>query len=343
MRALLTGATGLVGVETMERLRAAGAEQVVGVSRGRSAQAGLGVTWNMGSEDPPQELRGHWDVIVHAAADTRWTMSPKEAARANVDSVAALAPLADEQTHVVHVSTAFAVGLRGDVGSDRLDDYRNTYEWSKAHAERLAAETFSRLTIVRPPLVIGRREDGHAARFAGMYTVLRAIAASMVPVVIADPNAYLEVIPVDELAKLIVEVAREPCTGRVLTIAGGEQAPRVQTVFDRITGSLNRWRAERDLEPFDAPRLISRKSWERFFLPFARESLSPRQLRILELLANFEPYLHIDRPLSPTHFVSRMESCIETAVRYWAQVEPQRASTPSRPWVGAATNQKRAA
>ena len=60
-------------------------------------------------------------------------------------------------------------------------DYRNTYEWSKAHAERLARELFPQLTIIRPPLIVGRRLDGRAARFAGMYTILRGMTRALDP------------------------------------------------------------------------------------------------------------------------------------------------------------------
>jgi nucleoside-diphosphate-sugar epimerase len=335
VRVLVTGSSGLVGFETVELLRAGGAHEVVGVSRARSAQASSSVAWDMAAEPPPAELRRPWDVIVHAAADTRWTMAPAEAARANVNSVAALAPLVSSDTHVVHISTAYAVGLRGDVQSEQLGDYRNTYEWSKAHGERLVSETFEHFTIIRPPLIIGRREDGRAARFAGMYTVLRGITASMVPVVVADPDAYFEVVPVDELAQLIVEVSQRPAGDGVLTIAGGSRAPRVRSAFDRITSALNAWRAERGLEPFAEPRMISRESWDRFFLPFVRDQLSRRQHRVLELLSNFEPYLRLSEPLTPTHQVAGMESCIATAVRYWADTEHRQASQAPRAWKAA--------
>lgn len=336
MRVLVTGATGLVGFETVETLRRAELTDVVGVSRPRSAADGHAIAWDIAAEPPPADLRRRWDVIVHAAADTRWTMAPDEALRANVDTVRALEPLVGTDTHVVHISTAFSVGLRGTADSATLADYRNSYEWSKAHAERLVRETFAQTTIIRPPLVIGRRSDGRAARFAGLYTVLRAITASMMPVVVAEADAYFEVVPVDALAELIAAVAQRPGNGEVLTLAGGPQALRVETVFELMTSTLNEWREAHDLEPFDAPRLVSLDSWNRFFLPFVREELSPRQQRILKLLSNFEPYLAITEPLVATHQVSDLEPCVVTAVRYWAETEPRQASMAPRPWTTAA-------
>jgi nucleoside-diphosphate-sugar epimerase len=336
MQVLVTGATGLVGFEVMEALRLAGTEEVVGVSRKRSSVAGGTVAWDMASEPAPAELRGPWDVIVHAAADTRWTMSPADAARANVETVRALVPLVSAGTHLVHVSTAYSIGLGGDISSADLADYRNSYEWSKAHAERLVGATFDRYTIVRPPLIVGRSGDGRAARFAGMYTLLRAMSASMVPVVVADADAYLDVVPVDAVAQVLVEAAQAEGRDETWVVAGGRQAPSVATAVELMTVELNGWREERGLEPFDVPRLVSPESWKRFFEPFVRDELSPRQRSILGLLSNFEPYLEIREPLAVTHQVDGVEGAIATSVRYWADCEHRRASLAPRPWMAAA-------
>ena len=336
MRALVTGATGLVGFEAIEALRLAGAEEVVGASRARSAASGEAVAWDMASEPPPSALQREWDVIVHAAADTRWTMPAAEAERANVETLRALEPLVGPATHLVHVSTAFSVGLRGSVESSDPADYRNTYEWSKAHAERLVATDFPRHTIVRPPLIVGRRGDGRASRFAGMYTLLRALTASMVPVVVADPEALFEVVPVDAVAAVLAAAAAAEPRGETQIVAAGAEAPRVEDAVELMAAELNEWRGERGLEPFDVPRLVSRESWERFFLPFVRDELSARQRGILDLLSNFEPYLAIREPLEPTHPVPDAAAAIPAAVRYWAETEQRRASLSPRPWTAAA-------
>ncbi len=332
MNVLVTGATGLVGSEVVERLREERGAEVIGVSRHRARAAPTGVAWDMAREAPPPSLRRRWDLIVHAAADTRWTMSAEDATRANVATVEALAPLAFQHTHVVHVSTAFATGLCGDGASTALSDYRNTYEWSKASAERLARASFSNLTIVRPPLVVGRRRDGRAARFAGMYTILRGLASSMVPAIVGDADAPFEVVPVDDLAAVIAAHATGKGSGEVLTIAGGERALRVGEALEVITGTFNAWRLERGLEPLQVPRLMSPESWERFFVPFARDELSPRQRGILELLNNFRPYLTLSRPLSPKHPVTDVKACISHSVRFWAEVNSRVASLPPTPW-----------
>jgi nucleoside-diphosphate-sugar epimerase len=333
---LVTGATGLVGSCVLEQLACLPDVEAVGTSRrGGIASSGI-AAWDMSSGPPPEELRRRWHAIVHTSANTRWTMSPAEARSSNVDTVAGLAPLVGPDTHVVHVSTAYALGLDGSPESPERSHYRNTYEWSKAHAERLAAELFPRLTIVRPPLTIGTRTEGRAARFSGMYLILRGMVSGTVPAVVGAEDAYFDVVPVDDLARLLVQVSQGEPLGRALTIAGGEHAPRLGPALRLIVDALNGWRAERGLEELPRPPLLSPERWNRFFLPFARDHLGARQLRILELLGNFEPYLAIDEPLRPTHPVEGVEGCIAASVRYWAEANARIASLVPRPWAAAA-------
>lgn len=333
---LVTGATGLVGSELIDQLRHSDAIEVVGVSR-RGSQADLDILpWNMASEPVPAQLRRHWDAIVNTAANVRWTMSPDEATAANVASVQALAPLVSEGTHVIQVSTAYALGLRNNIESARQEDYRNTYEWSKAHAERVARERFSRVTVVRPPLIVGRRSDGRAARFSSMYTLIRGLTVGTVPAVVARPEARFDAIPVDDLCLLLADLAGN-ChakEGTVLTIAAGKAAPTVKEAITAIVDSLNEWRQEHDRQPLEYPPLISPDSWKRFFRPFVREHLTPRQLMILDLLQSFEPYLALADPLRPDYVVGDVLSCVRTSTRFWADSTPRIAAHVPQPWRG---------
>ncbi len=309
----------------------------VGATRPRSVGKSRLIAWDMGEPPPPALLDEPWDAIVHAAADTRWTLSEAAAYEANVVTAQALVPLVSGRTHVIHISTAFATGLRGSTASTQLKDYRNTYEWSKAYAERVAQAIFPRLTIIRPPLIMGRRADGHAARFSGMYTLLRGLTAGLVPALVANPNGHFEVIPVDDLVTLIVStVLADASSPDILTIGRGEHALRVQGAVELLIDSLNRWRTERGLEPLARPPIVSPESWQRFFFPFVTEQLSARQLRVIELLSNFQPYLAIDEALAPTHPIGEIEACIATSVRYWADAHERHASQPLRLWEMAA-------
>lgn len=331
---LVTGATGLVGNELIDQLQKDGATEVVGVSRRGSPTNSDVVAWDMGAEPAPAQLQQGWDAIVNTAANTRWTMSPKEATAANVASVRALEPLVGADTHVIHVSTAYALGLRGDVESADLDDYRNTYEWSKAHAERVARDTFARLTVVRPPLIVGRRSDGRAERFSGMYTLIRGLTIGTVPAVVADPDARFDAIPVDELGRLLADLAknRNAREGSVLTIAAGATAPTVAEAITVVVDSLNHWRQQHGRQPLERPPLISPESWNRFFRPFVREYLTPRQLLILELLQRFEPYLALADPLQPDRTVDDVLPCLKTSTSYWAEANPRIAALAPAPW-----------
>ncbi len=331
---LVTGATGLVGNELIDQLRSSGPTEVVGVSRRGSPKDPDVVAWDMAAEPAPARLRQRWDAIVNAAANTRWTMSPEEATAANVASVRALAPLVAADTHVIHVSTAYALGLRGGVESPAIEDYRNTYEWSKAHAERVARDSFARLTVVRPPLIVGRRSDGRAARFSGMYTLVRGLTVGTVPAVVADPSARFDAIPVDALGRLLADLAenRNMREGSTLTIAAGVAAPTVEEAITTVVDSLNRWRQQHERQPLARPPLISPESWNRFFRPFVHEHLTTRQVFILDLLQSFEPYLALVDPLQPDYTVDDILPCLESSTSYWAATNPRIAALVPKPW-----------
>jgi nucleoside-diphosphate-sugar epimerase len=331
-RVLVTGATGLVGSEMIDLLSGRIEADVVGVSRRPSEHARV-IKWDMGRERAPEALNRSFDVVINTAADTRWTMTPEEALEANVASVEALSEVVTSHTKVVHVSTAYAVGLRGNTTSRDLDDYRNTYEWSKAAAERLVCDLCPSATIVRPPLIIGRREDGRAQRFSGMYTVVRGITTSLVPAIVARDDGYFDVVPVDDVAEAILDAINGAWDhGSTVTIGRGRAAPRVGVAVDLILDELNSWRAQRGVPRFDRPRLVTSEQWNRFFFPFAQEHLSETQLRILELLMNFEPYLRLTTPLDVNHVVDDVTSSIRASVRFWAESYPRVASLAPRPW-----------
>lgn len=292
MRVLVTGSTGLVGYEVVEALKECRDFEVAKINRHGSANGECASRWVLGQEPPSKDVLRSWDAVINTAADLRWTMSEEEAWRANVVSVEALSSVVGRNTHVVHVSTAYAGGIRGDAQSDQIADYHNSYEWSKAASERAARRLFRNLTIIRPPLIIGRTADGRARGFSGMYTILRGIAVSLVPALVAEKDAFSDIVPVDAVAEAIVNSVREGPRGEaeVKTIGSGERAPRFGDAINLIVGELNCWRTENGLPPFDVPRLLSPEQWNRFFFPFARQHLSRRQLQILELLRNFEPY-----------------------------------------------------
>ena len=167
-----------------------------------------------------------------------------------------------------------------------------------------------------------------------MYLFLRGICSGTVPALVGVPDAYFDVVPVDDLASLIVELADDQAAGEgeVLTLAGGAGAPRVERVIELMVEALNEWRAGERASPLGVPPILEPERWNRFFLPFAREHLTARQLRTLELLGNFEPYLQITTPLAPTHVVDHAEDAIAVSVGYWAQLHRRLALRDPEPW-----------
>jgi nucleoside-diphosphate-sugar epimerase len=332
MRVLLTGATGVVGAEVRRLLEARAELRCVA----RQAAPGV-VSWCIGREAAPADLGGRWDVIVHTAASTRWTMSRTEAATANVEPLRAVLDLADPDTHVVHVSTAY-VGTAdpASVEADPMfDGYRNGYEWSKARCEEeLLARHQGAVTVVRPPLILGRMSDGAIERFSGPYTLLQALVSGLAAAVVGEPGGFAEIAPVDLVAAAVANAAleRPPEANAVVTVAAGKHCLQLASMVELLCGELNAARARVGASPIDIPPMVSLGSWRRFYMPLAEEYLSPMQHEAVRLLGMFETYTSMASPFEADLVVEDPSEVIVRSVRYWAQAKPRLLVKTPKPW-----------
>lgn len=291
----------------------------------------------MGEELPPAELRGPWDAVIHSAASTRWTMTREEATAANLAPLRAALDLSDTRTRFVHLSTAYVASRSRAVSGAEFDGYRNGYEWSKATCESMVTQhDLGSISIVRPPLIIGRRNDGAVSRFIGLYTIIHALTTGLGAALVGDAQGYAEVAPVDLVAETVLERAFRPTPEptEIEVISGGEQCLTLSELVDIICRTLSEWRAERGLSPVTVPPLITTERWHRLFLPLADAYLTPVQREAVRLLSMFEAYASMKEPITPTRQVENIADLITTSVRYWADAKPLAAAAVPRHWTG---------
>lgn len=287
-----------------------------------------------GVEPPPPQVRGEWDVVIHTAADTRWNLPLEEARTANVASAKALSEVVGPRTHLVYVSTMYAGGIDGTGMSPDPADYRNTYEWSKAAAERLLCAAHPAVTIVRPPMILGRREDGLVARFVGFYTVMKAAMTGLAPLIVANADAHIELVPSDDIANLLISRAfgPPPDGSQTLAIGRGSGALTVAGSLGVARDAVNRWRVARGATAVENPPMIPVERWDRFYLPLARTHMSERQLAVLDSMSYFVPYMSLPAPFAIDVTVEDITVALDRAVTYWAEQNQSLALRDTRRW-----------
>jgi nucleoside-diphosphate-sugar epimerase len=332
-RVLLTGATGAVGGACLRRLQSRDDVSVTATSgRGHPANGIPG--WSLGVEPQPTWAAGPWDVIVHTAASTRWTMTVDEARTANLESLRAILDLVGPDTHLVHVSTAYADGIAGEGTSIDPEDYRNPYEWSKALGEQLVRRQVAHRTLVRPSLVIGRRSDGFIDRFTGTYSLAQALTSGLAAVLVGDPDARVDIVPVDDVVDAVeaAVLGPPPEPEAVRTVAAGGNAPTFAELVGRACEVVNVHRTNHGVPLLEMPPFISLERWERFFLPFSHDILSQHQRRAIEVLQAFHVYTA--RPFTlptPTPVLEPLQA-YGVSVRYWIDRHPKVALRIPREW-----------
>ncbi|HEX8975567.1 MAG TPA: SDR family oxidoreductase [Solirubrobacteraceae bacterium] len=245
---LLTGATGFVGMELLERYLCGSQTRIITPVRAADDQAaaermdatlralfgararryrsrvealaadllqpGLGL-----STSRQLELAGRVGQIVHSAASVSFALPLAESRAINLEGtrqVLDLAELAQAQgglERYAHISTAYVAGTHAgrfhEHDHDVAQTFRNAYEQSKFEAEQLVrSRPHLPVTILRPSIIVGDRRSGWTSAFNVLYWPLRAFARGLYPAVPAIPSAVVDVVSIDYVADAIYELCQ---------------------------------------------------------------------------------------------------------------------------------------
>ena len=178
-----------------------------------------------------ERLSAETTRVIHSAATVRFDHTLEEARRINVEGtrrVLDFAASARQLRSLVYVGTAYVAGERtGLVREDELavgQTYRNTYEQTKAEAEALVRSRLTSLpgVILRPSIIVGDSETGVTSSFKMMYWPLKIYARRLWRTVPGYPDAVLDIVPVDFVAKAVARlVFDEAAVGSTVHLCAG--------------------------------------------------------------------------------------------------------------------------
>jgi long-chain acyl-CoA synthetase len=283
----LTGATGFLGMELIARMldQGDGPDLYVAIRADDppAAQARLTETIGRLWETPPEsirrlhavradltapglgltafardELAANVERVVHCAASISFTLPLAQAREVNVAGTRRVLELAAELPaleRVVHVSTAYVSGRTPDVFDEPHpggSGFRNTYERTKMEAEVAVRAAGLPFAIVRPSIVVGEAGSGWTSAFNVLYWPLQAFARGLLPVVPADPDGIVDMVPVDYVAEVIERATFDADAGGCFHAVAGDKAVLVREFVDAVCGELS----------MDAPQLTAANTLE---------------------------------------------------------------------------------
>jgi thioester reductase-like protein len=241
---LLTGATGFVGKEILDRFLDRG-RRVFALVRAKDDDAAAArlapharLTPVAGDIERPglgladakaAALAEEVTTVVHCAASVSFDLSLPESRSVNVDGtrhVLELAERCEGLERLSYVSTAYVAGEPGRLfGEDELDvgqPFRNPYERSKFEAERMLRERGDGmpLQILRPSIVVGDSRTGRTSSFNVLYGPLKAFARGAIPAIPARRSSPVDIVPVDYVADRTVDLADGGPDGTFHLVAG---------------------------------------------------------------------------------------------------------------------------
>ncbi|SEU33078.1 SDR family oxidoreductase [Stigmatella erecta] len=190
--------------------------------------------------------------IFHLAAVAQLN-APKETSwRVNVDGTRNMLELARDCEHLRRFNTFSSCYVSGDrlgvIAEDELDagqGFRNPYEESKFHAEKLVQRASATLptTIFRPCSVVGDSRTGEIDRFEGPYYLGVLLVTSPLVAPLPLPGngvAPLNVVPVDYVVAAVWHISRDPRgVGRTFHLVDPNPMS-ARRVYERIAEKSNR-------------------------------------------------------------------------------------------------------
>jgi thioester reductase-like protein len=305
---LLTGATGFVGKEIMDRLLSRG-QRVYALVRARDDAAAAerlarhaNLTPLAGDIEQPglglaSPMEEDVTKVIHCAASVSFDLSLQDSRRVNVEgtrNVVDVARRLPRLERLSYVSTAYVAGEpRRLFQENQLDvgqSFRNPYERSKFEAERMVRERARELPlqVLRPSIVVGDSRTGRTSSFNVLYGPLKAFARGTIPAIPARRSSPVDIVPVDYVADRTVELAEGGPDGTFHLVAG-RNATTVGRLLELASERLGR----------KPPAVLPPAAYRRLLHPWLRRKYSG--LRRMEV---YFPYFEMrvrfdDRRLGP--------------------------------------------
>ncbi|MGD1106205.1 MAG: SDR family oxidoreductase [Terracidiphilus sp.] len=220
--------------------------------------------------------------IIHCAATVRFDHSLEQARHMNVEGTRKMLDFAAAMRSLrsfVYVGTAYVAGERtGLVRESELDvgqHFRNTYEQTKAEAEALVRSRLGSLPgiILRPSIIVGDSQTGVTSSFKMLYWPLKIYSRRLWRTVPGYPDAVLDIVPVDYVARAIAQLASdESALGSTVHLCAG---PRGSATIEQI--------ARRAAEYFKVrePRYVDPKIFFAAVRPLLSLALWGKKRRVL--------------------------------------------------------------
>ena len=220
--------------------------------------------------------------VIHSAATVRFDHSLDEARRINLGgtrNILDFAAGARALRSFAYVGTAYVAGERtGLVREDELavgQRYRNTYEQSKSESEALVRSRLGSLPgmILRPSIIVGDSKTGVTSSFKMMYWPLKIYARGLWRTVPGYPDAVLDIVPVDFVARSVGQLLFDPAAlGQTVHLCAG---PRGSATILEV--------ARRAMEYFHGPepRFVDPKLFYAVVRPLLSVALWGRKRRVL--------------------------------------------------------------
>lgn len=272
--------------------------------------------------------------IYHCAASVTFDLPLDEAQRINVDGTIHIHELAETAQAIHgqfrrfhHVSTAYVSGCKAParvdahyLPEDRAAAFRNSYERTKARAERFlrakATETTDDVvpvSIYRPSIVVGDTVTGVTDNWNVLYIPMKLQARGMLPFFPSSGKALLDTIGVDFVVDGMLALGEESTESlEAFHLTAG---PAVPTVDDLIRHTFERANAHANFTP-SPTKLLGRSEWSALVNSMRLASRVPKKLkgvrrmgaqamRGLQNVGVYVPYTRVD-----THFSARKEHAV---------------------------------
>ncbi len=295
---LLTGATGAVGSELLQRLARRcdlnvnvlvrrsdldPVERVRALLDHAEIKASLDVVEgdiSLGPDfgvraDKLSHLQRRTTHIIHGAGSTSFTLPLTAARRANVDgsrNVLEFARGCPALECGAFLSTVYVSGKRlGEFAESDFGDaglgFVNSYEESKAEMEDVISDAMGELPLilVRLSTVIGDSCTGRVRHFNTIHHAVRLLYSGLAPMIPGDPDEPVDIVSSDFVADAILHlVEHAPRPGVFHVAAGRDSSNSLGDIIDETMSAIATYRPQWRKRTVEKPLIVDLDTYELF-------------------------------------------------------------------------------